>query len=131
VLLATTPLAADAQEPGKVSRVGFLGPRNRADAAPFLDAFLLGLREIARPDGNVTGLSFSVAMATGPAMTAGGLMAYGPNLSGLHRRAAIYIDKILKGSKLGDLPIEQPTTYAFVVNIQTAKAIGLSIPKTS
>jgi putative ABC transport system substrate-binding protein len=65
---------------------------------------------------------------SGPVATAGGLMAYGPNLPDLHRRAAVYIDKILKGSKPADLPIEQTATYAFVVNLQTAKALGLTIP---
>jgi len=63
----------------------------------------------------------------GPVATAGGLMAYGPRMPDLYRRAAVYIDRILKGSKPADLPIEQPTTYAFVVNVQTAKAIGLTI----
>ena len=61
---------------------------------------------------------------------AGGLMSFGPNYADMHRRAANYVNKILKGAKPADLPVEQPTKFELFVNVKAAKAMGLKIPES-
>jgi putative tryptophan/tyrosine transport system substrate-binding protein len=91
-------------------------------ASPVLDELRGQLAELALKHRLPTLLAFPEYAE------AGGLVAYGPSLAATHRRAAYYVDKILKGAKPADLPVEQPTTYRLAINLKTAKALGLTMP---
>jgi putative ABC transport system substrate-binding protein len=102
--------------------------KGRADAVleiisgPIRSAYLKELAELAVKN------RLPVMRERPEHVEAGGLMSYGVNLNDLARRAATYVDKILKGAKPADLPVEQPTKFEFIINLKAAKQIGLTIP---
>ena len=103
--------------------------RSRAQAL-----FVLTTPVIFRERSNVAQLALKNRLPTSFAhrehVEAGGLMSYGPNFNDMWRLAAVYVDKILKGAKPADLPVEQPTKFELVINLKTAKALGLTIPQS-
>src|SRR5437867_2613786 len=110
--LAVAPLAAEAQQSGtRLPRIGYLsgGSESPRDVAKSRLPVMYGNREF---------------------VDLGGLMSYAPSYPDLFRRAVAYVDKLLKGAKPADLPVEQPTKFELVINLKTAKALGLTIPPT-
>ena len=114
--------------------------RRAEDISPAFDAFkgkvqalyvcpdALVNANIVRINTLALGAHLPTMYATRNFVEAGGLMAYGPNNTDLFRRAGDYVDKILRGAKPGDIPVEQPTKFELVINLTTAKALGLSVP---
>ncbi|MGH2362290.1 MAG: ABC transporter substrate-binding protein, partial [bacterium] len=103
--------------------------RERADAVLVLSTpiFIAGAKRLAE-----LAITHKLPSMFGPRhhVEAGGLMSYSPDRADLWRRGAIYVDKILKGAKPADLPVQQPTRFEFVINLKTARAIGLTIPQS-
>jgi len=119
----------EAREAGDLERV-FATARQQADA---LIVFAHGFAVLHR--GRIIELAAREGLPTMDGWAefgvAGGLMSYGPDIPAMVRRAASYVDRIVKGAKPGDLPIEQPTRLELIVNLRTAKALGLTIPQST
>jgi putative tryptophan/tyrosine transport system substrate-binding protein len=116
-----------------IEKAADLGPAFDAAVKQRADAVVVGLGAVMQTNvGRVVDLvarhRLPSAFASREFVDAGGLMAYGVSYSDSYRRAAIYVDKIFKGAKPGDLPVEQPTKFEFVINLKTAKVLGLTIP---
>ncbi len=126
-ILAVELHALDAREPGDLPGVFAKAARQRVDALVVPQQPLT-----IRAQSQIVELAAKSRLPAIYALTAavgiGGLMAYGPSLADMYRKAATYVDKILKGAKPGDLPIEQPTKFELVINMKTAKALGLTMP---
>ena len=103
--------------------VAFDGVRAQADA------LYIAIANLARILTLALGARLPTIFSTRDFVRAGGFMSYGPNYSDLFRRSADYVDKILRGAKPGDIPVEQPTRFELVLNLTTAKALGLTIPQ--
>ena len=146
---APLPLAVHAQQTARVRRVGWLSPGSGTSDENFLASFRDGLRELGwvvgqniaiEPrwaEGRFERLPDLAARHRLPAMygfrehvEAGGLMSYAASFSVIFRRAATFVDKILKGARPADLPVEQPTKFELVINLKTAKALGLTVPQS-
>src|SRR5215831_10615054 len=107
----------------------FEGVKTRADAL-YVAIDQLMVANLTRILTLALGEGLPTVFSTRDFVRAGGFMSYGPSYSDMFRRSADYVDKILRGTKPGDIPVEQPTKFELVVNLKTAKALGLAIPES-
>jgi putative ABC transport system substrate-binding protein len=117
----------EARNPQEIDRAFAAMTREHAGAVVVLPDAIYG-NQIRQIVGLAAQRRLPAIYAVGENTEAGGLMVYSANLLDLERRAATFVDKILKGAKPGDLPVEQPSKFEFVINLKTAKALGLTIP---
>src|SRR5215471_4108386 len=127
--LGVTLLPLEAKEPNDIDRA-FAVMRNQQPGALIVFGDLMFGTHQKRMAELALKSRLPAIWAVKENVDAGGLMSYGTNFDDLYRRAAGYVDKILKGTKPADLPVEQPTKFELVINLKTAKALGLTIPQT-
>ena len=128
-VLGLTVLSADVRAPNDFDQAFAMMTRERADALVVVPNSLNGAHTRLIVDFAAKYRLPSMFGEADP-VKAGGLMSYSTNWDDLRRRAAAFVDKILKGTKPADLPVEQPTKFELVVNFKTAKALGLTIPQS-
>ena len=119
----------EAREPGNFDNAFAAMAKERAGAVLMLGDPIFFLHRVRLAELALKNRLPSMS-TQGQWVDAGGLMSYGPNLPDVYRRAATYVDKILKGAKAADLPLEQPTKFELVINTKTAKALGLTLPQS-
>jgi putative ABC transport system substrate-binding protein len=121
------PISLEVQGPGDFNALFTATTRPRPDALIVLpDALtIINRKRIAEL---VAGNGIPAIYGSREFVEAGGLMSYGPSLPDMFRRAADYVDKVLRGTKPADFPVEQPTKFELVINLKTAKGLGLTIP---
>ena len=125
--LGVTLLPLEAKEPDDIDRAFAVMRNERPEALIVFGDLMFGTHRRRIAELAVKG-RLPTIWAVGENVKVGGLMSYGTNFDDLYRRAAGYVDRILKGAKPGDLPVEQPTRFELVINLKTAKALGLTIP---
>ena len=125
--LGVTLLPLEAREPDDIDRAFAVMRKERPEALIVFGDLMFGTHRRRIAELAVKG-RLPTIWAVGENVNAGGLMSYGTNFDDLYRRAAGYVDRILKGARPGDLPVEQPTKFELVINLKTAKALGLTIP---
>lgn len=119
----------EVSEPGQIEGAIEAAVRDRADALHVLGDPIFHSPPTRLPELAARTRLPAIYIAA-DLVRAGGLMSYGPNLPELFRRAATYVDRLLKGAKPAELPVEQPTKFELVINLRTAKALGLTIPSS-
>jgi putative ABC transport system substrate-binding protein len=131
-MLLALPFQAGAQQPKKVWRIGYLSNSDPATESARAEGIRLAGVLMSDNQKRIVGVALKSRL---PSMyinrefvEAGGLMSYGADQADSYRRVAYFVDRILQGAKPAELPVEQPTKFEFVINLKTAKQIGLTIP---